>query len=279
MTTDQSLFGNTNTGNQPQGDAAVPNASSQNPFATTLAAIKNEHGAQKFQSAEDLAKGYVSSQEFIANILREKQELAARLQEATAAQEQFKSQVSGQEELKRIVEQLTQKVDSQGNTKPQELDPAKIAELVKSTLSAEQQAGVAKQNQTAVVSALTAKFGEKAEEQYNRAAEEMGLSVAEMNALAAKSPKAVLKALGLEPAVHKQHTAAPFGSVLNTAALAPAENSFVGRNKTQLEIGATTQELNQEAANARKMVEELHAAGLTIDDLTKPSVFNKYFGN
>lgn len=275
MTTDN-LFQNTPA--TPEGAAAGTNANSQNTFATMLGAIKNEHGAQKFQTAEDLAKGYINSQDFIATLLREKQELAARVQEATAATEQYKSQLTGQDELKRTVEQLTQRINEKPATTEASLDPAKIAELVQQSLSQQQFEATAKQNQASVVNALTSKFGEKAEEVYNKAASDIGLSVAEMNALAAKSPKAVLKALGLDQAAPSQ-SFGPKGSVVNTAALAPAENSFVGRNKTQLEIGATTQQLNSESANARKMVEELHAAGLSIDDLTKPSVYQKYFGN
>ena len=265
-----------NMGNQPQGTAAGTDANS-NPLATLLAAIKNEHGAQKFQSPEDLAKGYLASQDFIATLKREKEEAERQAAEATRKAQELSGSLTSQDELKRTVEQLTRQVNDKSTTNDSVLTPEQIAEIVNTQLTAKQQAASAKQNQDAVALALSGKFGEKAEEVYNKAASEMGLTVAEMNALAAKSPKAVLKALGVEQSAHQSKPFVPGQSVVNTAAFTPAQDSFIGRNKEVLNIGATSQQLNQEAARAKQMVAELEKNGMTIDDLTKPSNFFKYF--
>ena len=102
------------------------------------------------------------------------------------------------------------------------------------------------------------------------------MSNQEMNALASKSPKAVLTMFGLTAEPRNVNVAAIPGTV-NTQAYQPKQDSFVGRNTKSAMIGATTEDLHMEAANSRKMVEELHAAGLTVHDLSDPKIYKKYF--
>lgn len=276
---DQSLFGNEH--NSPvtpaSGAAASPQSQNDNPLATLLAGIKNESGVQKYNSVEDALKGAAHAQEYIATLKREKEEAERRLQEATRTASEVQSKLSEQEELKRTVQELTQKFSQNQSTSDKAISPEAIAELVNSQLTQREQQLLAKSNQTAVVNALKAKFGEKAEEQYNQAAAELGLSVAEMNALAGKSPKAVLKALGIAEQQAQSKSFVPGQSVVNTASFQPNQNSHIGRNNTVLEIGATTQQLNEEATRARAMVNELHEQGLSIDDLTIPKNYFKLF--
>lgn len=273
MTTDQSIFGNeenksTQTPNN--GNAAAPNSQNQPDYTTLLSAIRNEAGEQKYKTLEDALNALKHSQEYIPQL---KQQLTEREQELQRVSGQQRSQ----EEIERTVQELAKKLNEQTDNKPQSLSQEQIAELVNRTLTQKQTEEQAKSNQTAVVKKLTEVFGEKAEEKYIEAAADMGLSVDEMNALAAKSPKAVLKALGVSEQV-RQQTGAPMGSSVNTTAFQPHQDSYVKRNDQRLEVGATFNEVTQERLRSNKMVEELHASGLTVHDLTNPKTYKQYFG-
>lgn len=273
MTTDQSIFGNEENKPTPannNGNAAVPNGQNQPDYTTLLSAIRNEAGEQKYKTLEDALNALKHSQEYIPQL---KQQLSEREQELQRVSGQQRSQ----EEIERTVQELAKKLNEQTDNKPQTLSQEQIAELVNRTLTQKQTEAQAKSNQASVVKKLTDVFGEKAEEKYIEAAADMGLSVDEMNALAAKSPKAVLKALGITEQT-KQQTGAPMGSSVNTAAFQPHQDSFVKRNDNRLEVGATFNEVTQERHRSNKMVEELHAQGMTVHDLTNPKIYKQYFG-
>ena len=65
---------------------------------------------------------------------------------------------------------------------------------------------------------------------------------------------------------------------MNTSGLAPHQETFVGRNKESAVMGATTEDMRRESDRSKKMVEELHAQGLSVHDLSDPKVYKKYFG-
>lgn len=270
---DQTIFNGENKEVTPQnqGTPAGVNPQNANPYADLLKGIVNENGAQKYNSVEELAKGAANAQEFIKQILAEKRELEAKVAQANSAQ-------SKQEELERTVQELLNKT---ANISDQNkgLSQEEIAELVNRTLTQRDTQQSAKQNQQTVVAAAAQAFGTDAEKKYIEAAQEAGLTVEEMNQLAAKSPKAVLKMLGVtgQPA-QKQGTTAPGSSAVNTAGFTPSQESYVKRNDKAVQIGATTSELQEERIRSNKMVEELHAAGLSVHDLTNPKVYKKYFG-
>lgn len=280
--TDQSLFGNEqgNTSTTSTASAAAgTQAQNANPLATLLAEIRNEGGAQKYNSVEDALKGAAHAQSYIAQLKQEKEDAVRRLQEATQTATTYQAQLTDQEQIKASIAALTSKLDGQvSQTTGKTFTPEEIAELVNSQLTQREGVQTVKQNQATVVAQLRSKFGEKAEEQYNAAAAELGMTPAELNALAGKSPKAVLKALGIaEQPAHKSTQFVPGQSAVNTAGFQPHQESFVGRNKEQLRIGATTQELAQETVRAKAMVAELEANGMSIDDLTIPKNFFKLF--
>jgi hypothetical protein len=243
----------------------------QSPLATLLADIKNEQGAQKYATPEDALRGAAHAQEYIRTLQREKAEAEARLQTLSG-------QADKTAQLEATLAELMQKVNKPAEPASNVPTGDDIAAIVAKTLDSRSAAQKAKENQDAVANALLKQFGAEAEAKYNSAAQELGLSPQEMNEFAAKSPKAVLKALGVsEQAAPKQNSFAPASSTLNTAALQPHQDSFVGRNKAPQSIGATTGELHAEARNARSMVDELHSAGLTTADLSDPKVYAKYF--
>ncbi len=275
MTTDQSIFNGTNsqetpaqqTGSAPAGTTTQNNS---NPYADLLGSIRNETGAQKYNSVEDALKGTAHAQSFIQQLQQEKRELEQKLSQLSQKEDETT-------ELKRTVQELIQRQD-QASNQGQGLKTEDVADLINRQLTQREREVLAKQNQANVVAAATAAFGTDAEKKFIEAAQEAGLSVEEMNSLAAKSPKAVLKMLGVsgQPA-QKQGTSAP-GTGINTTGFAPAQESFVGRNKNQVTVGASTEELFEERVRSNKMVEELHANGLSVHDLTNPRTYNKYFG-
>lgn len=274
---DQTLFGNdqvnqqvTPANNGGQQPTNVPNA---NPYADLLQGIRNETGAPKYATVEDALKALPHANSFIEQLKREKAEADAELTRLRGAADKTT-------ELERTVQELLNRANN-GSDKNQGVTPEEIAEVVNRTLTQRDTEASAKQNQATVIQNALKAFGtkEEAEKKFIEAAQVAGLSVKEFNDLAAKSPKVVLTMMGVtEQAVQRQHTTAPGASVVNTAGFTPAQESFVGRNKERTNVGASTSELQVERQRANKMVEELHAAGMTVHDLTNPKIYKKYFG-
>lgn len=272
MMSDQTIFNqssgsnppNTPPVNQPTGN--VPNDPA---IDTLLAGIKNERGEPKYRSLHDALVALAHSQSYIPQLTTQLSEKDRELSEARAAAAKV-------EELQRSIEALTQRQEPPQTTSPVGLNEEQIAELVNRTLTNKQKADLATQNQQAVATSLSSAFGTDAEAKYNAKAEELGITVADLNALAARSPKAVMAYFGVQ-AVAKPNVA-PTQSTVNTTGIQPHQDSFVGRNKTPVMIGATSQDFKQEFESTKKMVDELHAEGLTTYDLTDPKVYFKRFG-
>ena len=269
---DPTIFnGNQSTGTPPVNPAATQ---SEDPNATLLEMILNEQGQKKYNTVQDALKGAAHAQAYIANL---KQELA----DAKRLADEAVSAKAAKDELERTVQDLLNRQSSNSpasTTLPATLDPDKIAELVEQTLSRKSIAEQAKANQGAVVAKLTEVFGAEAEAKYKEAAAELGLSTQALDEMAAKSPKAVLKALGVADKTGAQTPSfAPPQSAVNTAGFQPHQDSLVKRNSNTVAIGATTEDLNAEAQRARQMVEELHKQGASVADLSDPKVYFKIF--
>lgn len=275
MSDQTSIFGN-------QPASTTPDATSQTtsngqpvvqsqPLENLLSQIKNEKGEPKYKTVEDALTGLMHAQNHIATLVQEKRQVETEINELRPVAEQVK-------ELRQVVERLTSSNSAPTQTVAvQGMSEEKIAELVQNTLNRTQQAQVAKQNLDAVVATVKAKFGDKAEQEFYGKAKELGMSMEEINILASRTPKAALRMLGLEDTARVQNTSgAPTGTV-NTTTFTPNTQTYIGRNSRKIEVGATAQELNEEAAMARKMVEELEQRGMSIDDLTKPSNYFKLF--
>ena len=256
------------------GNAPVTPETPQTPNAAAhlLGMIVNENGEQKYKTVEEALKGAAHAQAYIAKLAQEKAALEAQVAAAANAQ-------SKEAELERTLQELLAKQASSAPATPVDAPkPDDIASLVMKQLEARDAATKAKANQQEVAAKLLEVFGAEAETKYNAAAAELGLSVAEMNEMAAKSPKAVLKALGVGQAQAKPHVPSPASSVLNTGAFTPNQDTLVKRNTEQSRIGATTRELQEESKRSRAMVDELLAQDLTVDSLTDPKVYFKLFG-
>lgn len=250
----------------------VQNASTNAQYADLLNAIKNERGEPKYKSVEDALKANLHAQSFISTLQAEKAAVEAEAQRLREEAERVKT-------LEETLKALTTQQQAPAATTAPVIDESKIAELVNRTLTQKQQQELAARNTETVVNTLQQKFGNEAEKLFYDKAKEMGMSVQEMNALAAKSPKAVLTMLGVtEQSAPSQRSVSPTTSTVNTSGFQPQTTSFVGRNQKQALVGATTQDVMQETQNARKMVEELHSQGKSVHDLTDPKVYFKLFG-
>lgn len=267
---DHSIF-NDNS-NQPdqtgnQGGNSTPPNSQPNDATTLLMSIKNENGEPKYKTVEEGLKALQHSQTFIEQLKREKATADA---EAASLREKADKIT----ELERTVQELIKGNTNQspGATTPQTIDEASIAALVERTLTENQKKAVREQNLSNVVRTLEEKFGTEASEKFYSKAQELGLSKAEMNELAAKSPIAVVQLFGLN-VNQKQSQAAPTTSSFNTSVLDVSKNTDIKANPKSTLVGATTHEIMEESRAAKRMVDELHAQGKSVHDLTDPKVY------
>lgn len=276
MSDPTSIFDDKNSASPDANKAPNSNGGDANQdteLATLLIGIKNERGEPKYKNLKDALVALQNSQTYIPEL---KTSLTAKEQEI----ERLRAEAARITELEETVRKLTEKPNTSG-TPPAGTSPQEIAELVKntlnSTLTAREQAAVASQNIAATVAALKSQFGDKAEEMFNAKASELGMTVAEFNALTAKSPKIVLTALGITD-TKQLPTFNPTTGNVNTSALKPTAETHIGRNKIPTLVGATTQDLQGESLRANKMVEELHSAGRSVHELTDPKQYFKHFG-
>lgn len=263
---------NTSTQTQQQAPGSNPVAAPNtgNDYAHLLSSIKNERGEQKYASLEEALVGLQNAQTYIPTLKAEKLQQDQEIQ-------RLRDEVLRAKTIEETLSAFNSQQQAPASQAPAAFDESKLADLVNQTLSKRQQADIEKSNQNMVVSTLQQSFGADAEKKFNEAAVEMGLSREEMNALAAKSPKLILTALGVKSQVNTQNVNATTGSV-NTSAFTPTEQTLISRNPNSTAIGATTQDMQVSVDRARKMVDELHAKGMSAHDLSDPKTFKKYFG-
>lgn len=268
MSDQTSIFNKDSSEETPPVNNQTPTPNDQ--LANLLTDIRNEKGEQKYRSVEDALYALKHSQEYIpelsSKLKQQEQELIAAKQAAEKIAE-----------LERVVKALTEQNEPpKQNTPANEMTSEKVAELVSSVLSQRETEQVKQGNIKTVVDNVKSAFGEKADEIFYGKAAELGMSAEQFNNMAATSPKAVLKLLGLENQ-QQPHSLNTASSTLNTTGFESPKSTFVTANRTRLPVGATSQELHQESVNAKKMVDELHASGKSVHDLTDPKVYFKHF--
>lgn len=261
---DQTIFEQQNT-----PPVTTATSTNQNPpvdsSADLLKLIVNEKGEQKYKTIQDAIIGLQHANSHIQTLLNEKRQVEQDVASLRTAAEKVA-------ELERVVSELT-KAPPQAT--PAAIDPIQIQELVSQAISETKTKEEQKQNTSVVVNAAKQTFGEKAEELFYSRAQDVGLSREQINSLAASSPQAALKILGL--ASQSGSLTPTQKTVMNTTEAVPNQDTFISRNTERLPVGATFQEMRRESDAARKMVDELAAKGMTIDDLTKPSNYFKHF--
>lgn len=249
------------------GGGNPPNVQTDAAITTMLAGIKNERGEQKYKTLDDALNALKHSQEFIP-------QLNQKLSEKDSELERLRAESNKINELERTLQSLTQqKTDTSTNVSPG-MSAEEVANLVNLTLSKKQQEQLANDNLALVANAVQQSFGTEAEKVFYGKAQELGMTVQEFNALAAKNPKAVLSLVGVQ---NKAGTTAPVRSTVNAGGFTPPANTMIGSNKQGVPIGATFREMQTEWHNSKKMVEELEANGLSIDDMVNPKNYFKHF--
>lgn len=276
MADQPSIFNQENSGTPPQNNvdnSNINNAPNDTELTHLLQGIKNERGEPKYKTLKDAIVGLQNAQEYIPDL---KKTLADKDQEIIRLREEANRVATLEDTVRKLTEQSSN-LDSPSKS----LTAQEIADLVNrsldTTLTQREIVKTQKQNLELVVGSLTAAFGADAEKKFYDKATELGMSVADFNALAAKSPKMVLSTLGVtEKAPIK--SASPTQGTVNSQGFLPRSETFVSRNNKPSSIGATTKDLLEEGNNSRKMIEELHSKGMSIKDLTDPKVYAKYFG-
>lgn len=268
---DQSIFGENQNNPQTPASNQTPSNGSNSPndqLATLLASVRNENGEQKYKTVEEALKALQHSQTYIPELKSTLQQREAELAEARAKADRIT-------ELERTLEALTQNQNSSVNTTPQGLSEEQIADLVVKTLQKTETLETQKKNLNTVVNTMKQQFGDKAEEMFYNRAQELGLGKEEINQIAAKSPQAAFKLLGL--GVSQETNGTPQGNSFNGGAFQPRPESEIRKNTKSVLLGATNKEVMEEMARTRKMVDELAAAGVSTYELSDPKVFSKHF--
>lgn len=249
--------------------ASTSSTSLTSGLETILADIKNPNGEQKYRSVQDALYALRHSQEYIPTI---KNEVAQRDQEIA----DLRKQLAGVETLRETVEQLTRNQEKK-TTPSASIDEETIANIVGNQITALEQTRTAQSNQREVVKTLADKYGDKAQDVFYEKATQLGLSPADLESLAARSPQAVKALFDIGTAAPKQATRSPMQST-TTSLNNGSSPSLIGRETHKLPLGASSRDYTILQDNAKRMVEEMEQAGLTIHDLTDPKVYFKHFG-
>lgn len=141
---------------------------------------------KKYKTVDDALRSVPHAQQHISTLEQQMEDLNKEVARRRAAEE--------------ILEEVrNQRGQEQPAATTPDASPASekdVEQLVESMLdrrlTAREQEASVKQNQQSVVSGLTEKYGEKAEEVYTQKAEELGVPVSFLDDIAAKSPQAVL---------------------------------------------------------------------------------------
>lgn len=271
---DQSIFGNQtqvtpDTSNSGNSNNPAPSQVNE-PFADLLGSIKNEQGQPKYNNPVDALNALKHSQEFIPQLKQENASLRSEI-------EQLRAQVEKLKGVEEVVERLTSQQNNTA-TPGKVLDENAIADLVQRTLSKREVEAIQKANVTSVVQTLQSQFGQEAEKAFYGKAQELGMSVQQMNSLAATSPQAVLQLFGVQKRdAGKVNTPSAVPAGVNTAGFQPKQDTYIARNTKGVTVGATSQEVADELHAAKKMVEELQQQGMSVDDLSNPKNYKKFF--
>jgi len=180
---------------------------------------------KKYNSVEDALKSVPHAQKHIQTL---ESELAA-------AREELAKRRTTEE----LLDEIKSGIQPQATPAGTEFDQDKLLQLVDQTLEVKERQKTAKSNADTVASKFTEKYGSKAEEVYNSIARESGLTVQQLNNLAASSPKIVLKLAGLEG------TSAPVAGKPTSSVNTEALNQKVDPNQLSARVkqGATTKDL------------------------------------
>ena len=206
-------------------------------FADLLSSITSADGRQKYSDVEAALKSLPHANQHISALEAEMATLKEDLAKRQTAEE-IVSQLDGK---------ISQTAPVETPSTP-EVDLSQIEALVDKRLSSVEHQKQAEANISRVTSKMSEVYGEKAEEMFYAAGQEAGLSAQELNSLAAKSPVAALKLIGVGDKVAPSQPAKSFGTV-NTEAINQGDQ---GKQSAKVPAGASTSQMVNAWRNAAK---------------------------
>jgi len=206
-------------------------------YADLLSSITSADGRQKYSDVSAALKSLPHANQHITELESEMVALKADLDKRSTAEE-IMSQIDSK---------IAQKPAAE-TPSAQPVDLSQIEALVDKRLNSVATQKIATDNLSAVTSKMSEVYGEKAEAMFYAAGQEAGLSAQELNALAAKSPVAALKLIGVDGKVTPAQPAKSVGSV-NTEALQPNVND---KPSAKVPVGASSSQMVSAWRNAKK---------------------------
>lgn len=179
---------------------------------------------KKYKSAEDALKSVPHAQEHIKTLEQEMAQLKEELAKRKTAEE--------------LLDEVKSGFQSSTTTETTGIDQDKIMELVNRTLEQKERQSKAQSNASIVAEKFTKQYGDKAQDAYNQLAKEAGLTIEQLNNLAATSPNVVLKLSGL---TSQASNITKTSSDVNTQALANIKPS--DELSARVPRGASTKDL------------------------------------
>jgi len=154
-------------------------------YSAVLGDIKDAQGNQKYSDVETALKSINFASEHIQTLETENAQYKENQLKQTSAQD-LVAQV-----------QAANKPQTEVTNMP---STEAITAMVVNAIAADKQQTLAQSNQARVVSILTERFGDKAEEQYRAKGQELGLGPQTLDNIAGSSPEAVLAWFGSDKA-------------------------------------------------------------------------------
>lgn len=227
MTTETIFDGET----PPVETVATPQVS----LPTEVAELVGE--GKKYKTAEDALKALPHAQGHIKTLEEEAKQLREELAKRKAAEE--------------LLEEFKLSGIQPGVVDKQPSAPVDVEAIVASVLAKKEAQTTAQKNISVVVNTFQEAFGDKtkAEEMYNKVAEESGLSVAALNQLAATSPEAVMRLAGIT----KKQESMP-GKVQGTVNAQTFDDKPNTELSARVRPGATTRDMVNAVKIAREKV-------------------------
>ena len=179
---------------------------------------------KKYSSVEEALKSVPHAQKHILTL---EQELA-----------NAKDELAKRKTTEELLEDIKSSVPTYTPPVQAEITQDKLNATVEEILNRKTAQQKAANNINIVTSTFSENYGDKAEEIFNTIAVESGLTVQQLNTLAASSPMAVLKLAGLEK--KQESTPVKTNSSVNTQALRPTASTPTSARVPQ---GATTKDL------------------------------------
>lgn len=162
---------------------------SNDPFANQLKGIVDDTGRQKYETTDKALEALGHSQQHIKTLQSEKEDQEAEIKKM---REELEKRATVEDFVNRFSEPKPEAVPVRPSVKEDGLDETKVAELINNTLAQKTAAELKQNNLSRVSNELSKTFGDKANAIVNAKAQELGMTVEELQNLSADKPNLVL---------------------------------------------------------------------------------------